>query len=248
MNYSIERFDIFWRAVNKNVPFMNMLENLTSRQTEIALYEKILLSELPPVTLNKNITYTTIQQSIVEVYTNLEEAGLNYYSEFDTDYAGEYAGNFSLFLISGAEFSEEKPQNYKIAIAILYIMDAFVRGDDLEGFEQVVAAFDFEKYIGDITKLNEIEEFQSGYRENNQVLKGLDKIYLPDYILETGDYTHVNGSWYRTFDIEKAMTASGSVAQSLEKQDLEPGITSLNQTATERARVYLKKLKLRGRV
>ena len=252
MKYNVRRFGEFWDAAvpGEFSDFFKVVYSLVGRDTAVENYERILLQELPPVTLAKEITLETIQKGIIEAYTLLVKAGLEYKSGFDTDDYGTYPEGFAFFLQSGAEFADDKPQNYKIAVGLLYIMDAFIRGLGVKNFTEAVLAFPFEKYLGDISQLNDIEDFTSGYQSNKKFFKGVSPVNLPDYVLEEGNYVNHEGYWYSLDEIEKAMDASGSAAQSLEKQDLEGGMTNSGEeylNDEERGKAYIKKLKLRGR-
>jgi len=63
----------------------------------------------------------------------------------------------------------------------------------------------------------------------------VDTSHLPDFLLEDNpEYIAHDGKWYLSSEVAKAITASSQTAQALERQDLEPTMTSVGLTDSER--------------
>jgi hypothetical protein len=63
---------------------------------------------------------------------------------------------------------------------------------------------------------------------------------IPPYVFDSNAVIEQGGNYYLTYDIIKALTAAGGVAQALERQDLEGGVTNAASKQIRTGRVSTK--------
>lgn len=120
------------------------------------------------------------------------------------------------------------PGNVRLSV----IKEAFMAGD----FISLFRGLDYHRDAEELTK-----EYQKLKRDGQEVdpfvfkhIDPIDTSHIPDFLLEDNpDYTMFEGQWYLSSEVMKMITAGGQVAQSLERQDLEGGMTSVNMTDSE---------------
>jgi hypothetical protein len=255
MIYSAPRFNNFFAYLDNLFPcsFIDNIhktmmneDSLTLETIDdiIALYD----SNFEPITRLRVYSEGSIKKMIETIYYTLESYGLDYSYQGDeeTFHLVKYSNGMEDFLLYRGYKERSDDSTFQLFAAFLYVMDAFIRGENSNEFamRKALDAFNFPRHFPELDYLTESEAFSRGISTTYDSIK--KAAYLPEYLLDDNSYILVDNVFYEKESVNKAIDGYSMTAQSLERQDLEGSMIDVN-TLSEDERIisFIKMLKER---
>lgn len=122
----------------------------------------------------------------------------------------------------------EVSQDHKDAIdwSIFYPLNSWISAKSLES--------SFKK-----RSLKSVSKDLQSINLNLEEINAIDVHEIPEFDLEE-NYIRYENNYYEVGDVVRAITASGGLAQSLERQDLEPKVTTVNSLLKKKKKIKVK--------